>query len=569
MPRARTVILTLTLLCEKALAWSVTPSNLVKQYGGSTLNTSTLKPKTSLDWTATWGIDATNGKIYFAIEAGTTGWVGLGLTEAAGMRGSDIMVAHVNASGTYVADYHAIGNQQPIMDGCQDWTIHHGEEAGGRTLVVVSRKLLTEDSNDRPILLTGLLRNGLLAAFGSSDSLTYHGTNKVKFTVNLNTGAAANQVDWSAAKAADSSLSFIELKANEGSSPTPGTTGRSYKAPQSGGQLLDTSRTMYWEYCFMDRASWDRTKFMTAFESVSDGSPANVHHFVLYGFDQDGCNKDGLETIVWVGGIGFYEDLPTGTALSFARIKSFRLQIHYDNPSGSASIRDNSGLRIWLSSQAPTHEAGTLQLGDGRIEKMFVQIPQGRSYWTWTCPSSETSSWPTDITVFGSILHMHEKGDMMYTQINAGNGNAVSKPNSVQYFDFAHQDPTLVEPYTIKRGDSLTTRCYFNNDRSASDTPLTFGLGSDQEMCIDFLYYYPYSPNIATHCDSSYDGMVQMSNASDAGFRTFGVDAGTPSDPSCTGGATLSVPATSPSPSPSPSPSWLKVWCSKQSVSYS
>ena len=79
MLKALPVILTLTLLCEKAVAWTATPSNLVKQYGGSTLSTQTLKPKTSLDWTVTWGIDASNSKIYFAIEAGTTGWVGLGL----------------------------------------------------------------------------------------------------------------------------------------------------------------------------------------------------------------------------------------------------------------------------------------------------------------------------------------------------------------------------------------------------------------------------------------------------------------------------------------------------------
>ena len=39
-------------------------------------------------------------------------------------------------------------------------------------IVVISRSFTTEDSNDRPILLTGLKTTSLLLASGSSDTLS-------------------------------------------------------------------------------------------------------------------------------------------------------------------------------------------------------------------------------------------------------------------------------------------------------------------------------------------------------------------------------------------------------------
>lgn len=319
--------------------------------------------------------------------------------------------------------------------------------------------------------------------------------------------------------------------------------------------LLETPKKD-WEYCFQDRTAWNHTKNMVAFESVSDGSPANVHHFVLYGYDTDGCQDPGstgsTENIVWVGGIGFYEDLPTGVGISFSRVRSFRLQVHYDNPTGASGLKDNSGVRIWLSATAPTHEAGTLQLGDGTTQLTGTNIATGKSYYTFTCPAAVTSAWPHDITVFASILHMHQQGDAMYTEIRDGTTGQVAKhANAVQYFDFDWQDPTLVQPYQIKRGDSATTRCYFNNDVGTAASPLKFGLGSDEEMCIDFLYYYPYNANIKQHCTFGHGGNFGgsmddsgVATTTTADFRTFAINAGTASDPTCSStAATLELAA--------------------------
>ena len=85
----------------------------------------------------------------------------------------------------------------------------------------------------------------------------------------------------------------------------------------------------------------------------------------------------------------------------------------------------------------------------------------------------------------------------------------------------------------------MKTRCYFNN-KNPSGTPLYFGQSSDEEMCIDFLYYYPYDAGIKDHCTlptgatgydgvygGTYDGTETITDASDPGMRAFGVSVGT------------------------------------------
>ena len=89
-----------------------------------------------------------------------------------------------------------------------------------------------------------------------------------------------------------------------------------------------------------------------------------------------------------------------------------------------------------------------------------------------------------------------------------------------------------MDPYVISPGDSLITRCYYDTKTKAG---VTFGLGSEQEMCIDFLYYYPADASIKEHCThgsggvfgGTYDGKTVISDASDPGMRVFGVNTGT------------------------------------------
>merc|ERR1719181_498074 len=127
---------------------------------------------------------------------------------------------------------------------------------------------------------------------------------------------------------------------------------------------------------------------------------------------------------------------------------------------------------------------------------------------------------------------------MMYTEKKDGKTGKIERVNAVEYYDFAHQDYTLLKEYDVYPGDTLTTRCFFKNPRN---NVLRFGLASEEEMCIDFLLYYPAFDG-GEHCASEESAsnafMTQTVLApSDLGARVFGVEAGTPDHDQCTGSA--------------------------------
>merc|ERR1719197_2122898 len=561
-------------------AFSATPSARLQQFQAPGSSAPVLTSAAVLPgYDFHWILDTVNRKITVALVAPTKGWVGLGLGEAGGMRGADIMVGTVDDStgSAQVRDYHATGSKLPVEDSCQDWSIHYGEQADGKTMIVASRAFTTGDSNDRPLITTGLRKQSLLFAYGSCDTLascphSLASGHKKKMFIDLTTGEGADMSHFTARLAATPGYSFVDLHFNNASynANIQGNKNTVYKQPEkTGGKeiLLANQRTMYWEYCFprSEHPEWSAhdAKSLVGFNGILDTNATRddlVHHSVLYAFTGDDCAPGG-ESIIWVGGNSFYEELPADVGMSFSRFKSFRIQVHYDNPFQESNLKDNSGVRVWLDSGARLHEAGTIQLGDPQVRmsrEVGHEIPPGKSYWEFKCPSTATQNWH-EITVFGQILHMHENGDQMYLEIKNSSG-VVRRPNSVEYFDFGWQDPTLNEPFQIKPGDELTTRCYYDNKKG---TNVKFGLGSDEEMCIDFIFYYPYLESnkgnltATQYCgDNAGGSFVSTATVNDNGIALFGVN---PTDPNCGGGAstqfqTTSAPTTTATPTTTAAP---------------
>lgn len=60
----------------------------------------------------------------------------------------------------------------------------------------------------------------------------------------------------------------------------------------------------------------------------------------------------------------------------------------------------------------------------------------------------------------------------------------------IDYFDFSQQGTAGVvqEPFDIYSGDAFSTSCYYTNTDNSSKV---FGLGSNEEMCIAYIMYYP------------------------------------------------------------------------------
>jgi len=66
--------------------------------------------------------------------------------------------------------------------------------------------------------------------------------------------------------------------------------------------------------------------------------------------------------------------------------------------------------------------------------------------------------------------------------------NEIVRTATVDVWDFNQNGNVAVqqEEYQINPGDSFRTTCFFRPDSSTK-----FGLGSREEMCMAFLYYYP------------------------------------------------------------------------------
>ena len=92
----------------------------------------------------------------------------------------------------------------------------------------------------------------------------------------------------------------------------------------------------------------------------------------------------------------------------------------------------------------------------------------------------------------------------------------VIRKTSIDYWDFDQNGVTPVqrESFELKKGDVISTSCYF--DTGPDDV---FGLGTPDEMCMTILLYYPRQPNLfmcgvdfdSASCSTSYESKLLAS----------------------------------------------------------
>ena len=84
----------------------------------------------------------------------------------------------------------------------------------------------------------------------------------------------------------------------------------------------------------------------------------------------------------------------------------------------------------------------------------------------------------------------------MVTQKNTA--GAVIRTDKADYYDFKQSG--ALEPkstgagFTISKGDTFAVECWYKHPGT---TARRFGQGSADEMCIDFIFYYPIQPGVA------------------------------------------------------------------------
>ena len=150
---------------------------------------------------------------------------------------------------------------------------------------------------------------------------------------------------------------------------------------------------------------------------------------------------------------------------------------------------DSSGIRVYYTNIMREYDLGVLQTGDPFLSLMDSPVSVNGTFAThsFNCNSACSSLFlNTSVTVISEHLHMHKSGLSM-ANIQKRNGKVI-RSGEVQYWDFDQQGNLGVvqQPFVIEPGDSFQTICNYNAQEGQ-----VFGLGSSQEMCIAFLFYYP------------------------------------------------------------------------------
>jgi len=242
---------------------------------------------------------------------------------------------------------------------------------------------------------------------------------------------------------------------------------------------------------------------------IPNASKKYTHHILGYGhssvFNKDPSTCSPLAQTLsfeWGPGTDFISYPPNAGILVGSQGKNaFTIQIHLDNRYMDAGVIGTGvGVRMYYTTQPQTLTLGTFQVGDPIVGLHGVLVGNGYSEHTFSCPSNCSShvfaNAPNgEVTVVQEVLHMHTNGKRIVNQI-IRDGRVVHEAK-VDYWDFTQSGVFLVrqEPYKLRIGDSIRTTCYYDSNSST-----TFGYGSQDEMCIAFLTYYPAQISLLESC---------------------------------------------------------------------
>uniref|UniRef100_A0A7S2LW33 SSD domain-containing protein n=2 Tax=Zooxanthella nutricula TaxID=1333877 RepID=A0A7S2LW33_9DINO len=195
----------------------------------------------------------------------------------------------------------------------------------------------------------------------------------------------------------------------------------------------------------------------------------------------------------WAVGMGPVR-WPDGMAYALGGYRQ-TLQMHYRNWNLSAGLVDTrSGLRMKVAAQAPTWVLVSINVGLHPLG--HLRIPPGRRNTTVYTDCAPVLTGPVKVQAFST--HAHKLGIAVVTKVLrppsdvTGPALDIGHVGSTPRFDFNSQRMEQFPPGSqpeLRPGDTIRVTCTF--DSTARDRATRSGWGSDDEMCMTFIYAYP------------------------------------------------------------------------------
>jgi hypothetical protein len=258
---------------------------------------------------------------------------------------------------------------------------------------------------------------------------------------------------------------------------------------------VPTQETAY--QCFEFSATLDQLAHIVGFNAVIDNA-AHVHHYVVTQIDQPTGQPQGYSCFdlsgdliwAWAPGADLYTYPEEAGILVGDQAEgrvTLRIQVHYNNPLGTAGQVDSSGLDVYMTPNLREFNAGTAVFAD----VAGISIPPGDPAFEWIaeCSSGETNAMLSGpITVFGSSMHAHDIGSVLWTEVFR-DGEFLLELNRDDPFDFANQTYKPIDNVVLQPGDALINHCIY--DSSDREQTTNGGPATSDEMCWNTIVFYP------------------------------------------------------------------------------
>jgi hypothetical protein len=251
--------------------------------------------------------------------------------------------------------------------------------------------------------------------------------------------------------------------------------------------------------CFIVDPGLTADAFLVAYDMVP-GEPRIVHHAIVYAPDTDddatlaealdvqefglgytcfgGAGVEASPIALWAPGGGVV-NLPEGTGLELVAGRKLVLQVHYNLAPGAFPDRTT----VHLKTQPTVERPSTFTA----IADTSLDVAPGQELGVATRTFTLESPIP-QVTVYGVLPHMHTLGRTLRLEgtippLGATNTCVVN----VDRWNFNWQNAWWYETPLVADGvTSFTLSCGF--DTRERTTPVTWGEGTADEMCLVYLY---------------------------------------------------------------------------------
>ena len=363
-----------------------------------------------------------------------TGWAAFGIAEAGGMFGADI-VSFTTANPNVLVDGYILDDRQVRVDNnSQDWTLISSVVEDGWIIVEATRKITTGDTQDNALKNDKELWGAptrLIAAWGDTEEMSYHGDNRSSSSVRIFADPSSNSLE------SDAVVNALE-KNSDG-----------YFDVVNGAYEIPARETDYEYICksydeLKEQFGGDMTDItmIAATPIITEETRQFVHHFIAMAIPScDNQDRFKREQIYgWApGDVGMV--LPDDVGFPMFDTEdnqAIMIEIHYNNPKLISGMEDSSGVRFYYTNAPRLHDAAILMLGDPMLGLYGVAINDGLTMHEFSCPGECSSLFLDEpVTVISEKLHMHKTGVRMVNE--AIRGGEVFHTATVEIFDFEQQ----------------------------------------------------------------------------------------------------------------------------------